>query len=127
MNKSNPPNHGPFQPIWQLLVSLSEINIDPSSIQEKLQELTKRYSIPSDTSEKIIVSIQDSLLRAFETFDALRGERRVFVNIYISANAKERIGSNQDWGFFRIERMNTSLNPGEGRLYLIELYLYLDR
>ena len=114
----------PDQPVWQLLVSLSDVNIDPHLVQEKLRELINLYNIPSDTSEKIVISIQEALLGHFEAFDKLPGERRVFVVIYISADAKERSGSNHDWGFFRIERISNSVNTQEGEVRQIEIYIY---
>jgi hypothetical protein len=127
VNNSNFPENRPFRPVAKFLITLSEINIDLSLFQEKLYELAKRFAIPSETSEKVIVSIQNAVLRHLETLDALPGERSMVVHIQISANAKARSESNHDWGFFQIERMNTSLNPAEGGIRLIELYLYLDR
>lgn len=127
MNNFSPHNNKPFRPVAKFVFTRSEINIELSFAGETLQRLVKRYGIPTDISEKIILSIKDTVLRLFETVEALPTERRIFVTIHISANAKAGSGSNHDWGFFQIERMNASIIPEEGGIRLIELYLYLDR
>ena len=125
MSNSSTPSHKLFKPIWKLLVSLMEIDIDPTVAEEKVWELTKLYSIPSDISEKIIISIQNVSLGAFGTFDTLQVDRHIFMNVYISAKAKKGSLINHSWGFFQIERIN-AVKPKESYIRLVELYLYLE-
>jgi hypothetical protein len=72
------PNNKPFRPVWQVLlrqVFMDEIDFDTSLVDEKMRGLMNPYSIPLDISKKIITSIRDATLKAFESIDTLQSDR----------------------------------------------------
>jgi len=130
VNHSTALDHDSFQAAWLVLLHLElidETDTEKAFLNEAMHGLINQHHIPTDFFEKVLVSIQDATLKAFETLHTLQDQHQISLNIYISADAKSRSHSNHNWGFFRVEKNGTAFKENNANLHEIHFYLYLNR
>jgi hypothetical protein len=123
------PDAESFEAVWQLILHLElmgETDIDKALFHESMRGYIDQYLFPTDFFERVLVSIWDVTSQAVEKLNTFQDQRRISLNIYMTADAKNRRYSNHNWGFFRIEKNGTAFNPNNASVHEIRFYLYLS-
>lgn len=109
---------------WQLLgeLDLSVTPHDELTINALLTDLLKPLDLSTDFMNRVVTSVQDSILRIMQPSSALPCGR-----IHLSFYApNERIRERKTWGFFHIERIENRAESLNANDHAIDFYLYVE-
>ena len=110
---------------WQLLDEL-ELPVgssmdEPIDINVWLTEILSPLELHIDFFKRVLSSAQEAIARAMHIVPMTE---LTYIHLLIFVPA-ERTSNRQMWGFFRIEKIGDSSEPGTPSNHSIELYLYL--
>jgi hypothetical protein len=117
-SKKKPPENN-----WLLLgqLKLSVDSISDETIDHWLSKTFKSFDLPSDLFNRLKASIKEALSRLITTPDYSHASS---INIFISDDTKNDLLSNNYWGFFRLEKVDNTLDEETPVEHLIDFYLY---
>ena len=110
---------------WQILGEL-ELPARPSSaevIHTWLAEILQPLQLPADFLNKITISAREACNRLLE-MDALDMPGHIHLVVWVPGDHSLR--KEQNWGFFRIEKVEDLTQNGGPSGHPVELYLYLE-
>jgi len=109
-----------WQKLGELTLPIESDNTSP--VQTWLTELLAPLNLSMDFFVKILNSTQDAVFRARKP-PPHRISEHLHLIVFISA---DRDVNKQNWGFFRVEKIEDVISQEGVPDHAIELYLYLD-
>ena len=108
---------------WQLLGDF-DLTQDPQvdTIRAWLEELLTPLNLQDELAHQLLGSAQDAKIRALNSNNGTS-----FEHIHLSVFApKERDAQCNTWGFFRIEKIDSTEQGEDHPEYIVEFYIYLE-
>ena len=111
-------------PHWQLLGELElpvEVNTD-NTIHAWLTEVLDPLNLSADLLNRILKSAQDAATRVWQAEPGMELEH-IHLIIFVPP---DHTSTGQTWGFFRIEKIENTVEGKAAHDHAIEFYLYVD-
>ena len=118
--KNNPTSKQYSQTDWHLL-GQSKLSIGSTSQtlpQSWLFRILEPLNLPTDLTNKLKLSFD-------ETISQFSAYSRIKVRLYISKDMKANHSSNKNWGYFKLEKVDTNTETKKNAEHIIEYYLYV--
>jgi hypothetical protein len=109
-------------PLGQLKLSV-DLTFD-EAIDNWLSKTFESFDLPSDLFDRLKISIKETISRLNTTSDHSHISS---ITIYISDEVKADLLSNNYWGFFRLEKVDSKSDEQTSIEHIIDFYLYLEK
>ena len=120
-SKKKPPGNN-WLPLGQ--IKLSAESTSDESIDNWLLTTFESFGLPSDLFDRLKASIKKVVSRLNT---APNQSHASSINIYISDDVKTGLLSNNYWGFFRLEKVDSKSDEETSVEHVIDFYLYLEK
>jgi hypothetical protein len=120
-SKGKPPGNN-WLPLGQLKLSVDSTSDE--AIDSWLSKTFESFDLPSDLFDRLKTSIKETVSRLNTISDHSHISS---ITIYISDEVKTDLLSNNYWGFFRSEKVDSKSDEEISVEHVINFYLYLEK